>query len=131
MAGTRTVYRGAHGRFAGSSGGKPEKVRAGGFAHAGFQARFQASRASRTASRPPSPARTSQKASSRKSFGLGGAAKRLAPKVVGIGVTAGVGLAAAHVVTGGGLARGPVGIRVTRSKSGNLHVSVSGSRIKR
>ena len=47
MAGTRTVYRGSRGRFAGAKGGKAEQVKTGGFAHPGFQARFQASRAAR------------------------------------------------------------------------------------
>lgn len=53
MAATRTVYRGAHGRFAGASAGKPEKVTSGGFHNAAFQARYQQMRASRAASRPP------------------------------------------------------------------------------
>lgn len=53
MAATRTVYRGAHGRFAGASAGKPEKVTSGGFHNAAFQARYQQMRASRAAARPP------------------------------------------------------------------------------
>lgn len=69
MAGTRTVYRGNKGRFAGASGGKAEKVKSGGFANAAFQARFQSMRAGKTNARPaPS---SSQKASPSKSFGLG------------------------------------------------------------
>lgn len=44
MAGTRTVYRGSKGRFAGASKGKAETVKSGGFAHPGFRARVIESR---------------------------------------------------------------------------------------
>lgn len=44
MASTRTVYRGSKGRFAGSGGGKAERVKSGGFANAAFRARVAQSR---------------------------------------------------------------------------------------
>lgn len=43
MAGTRTVYRGSRGRFAGASNGRAEKVRTGGFANRVFAARVASS----------------------------------------------------------------------------------------
>jgi hypothetical protein len=120
MAGTRTVYRGSKGRFAGASAGKAEKVRVGGFANAAFQARFQSTRASRAAARPSSPAGAkaprATTASRRRSpsgiYRLGRLARKAAPKAVSIGVTAGVGFAAANVVRGGGIGRGNIGIRI-------------------
>jgi hypothetical protein len=99
MAGTRTVYRGSRGRFAGASAGKPETVRSGGFANAAFRARVASSpRASKQAARPKgrgmatSRPRLTQSQAARKGRALGVAALK------GVATNA-----AANVVTGGRL----------------------------
>jgi hypothetical protein len=85
MASTRAYRRDNHGRFAGSgSGSMTTYGKAGGFANAAFRSRASS---------------TNQRASMRRSFGLGRTVRRHAGQ---IGVTLAAGGAAAVVASGGG-----------------------------
>src|SRR4051794_3172624 len=118
MASTRTVYRGNRGRFAGSSHGKAETVKSGGFANAAFRARVLSNRSAtranvrpstRGASRPPTRSKSRPPAK-------GGVVRRIAGnKKVQIGV------ATAAVGVGGYLAYNKVNPGTSLRRSG-IHV---------
>lgn len=97
MAGTRTVYRGSRGRFAGSSGGKAERVRVSRrSARPASPAGTKVSKGAKAPSRPVVRAHTPSRFNK----------KSLAQKAVTIGVTAGAAAVAHNVVRGGGFGRG-------------------------
>lgn len=144
MAGTRTVYRGSKGRFAGSSGGKAEKVRAGGFAHPGFQARFQAMRAQRPSpSRPtssaarPKPSLNRRLAIANAQRNSGNSARIRSDLRKGVGlaaVTVGVGLASQQMMSRGNIGGAILGVgaaTVTANVTGRYLGNAAGSAIVR